>query len=135
MSLNKCDTCQSRGAPRGQYPTLSRPMSDEPFQTVVSDFSGQLGPPTGKQRYRYFVVFGDQVTKWPIVVPVKAPTADELIKALKTALMPQHGYMEQLVSYQGGAYVKKEFKEYCTARDIKQNLVAKGNHKATRTSN
>ena len=82
----KCSSCQSRRAPRGQYPTLSRPMSDQPFQTVVSEFSGKMGPATGNQRYRYFVVFADQVTKWPIVVPVKAPTADELIRALETAV-------------------------------------------------
>ena len=59
----KCSSCQSRRAPRGQYPTLSRPMSDQPFQTVVSDFSGKLGPATGKGKCRYFVVFADQATK------------------------------------------------------------------------
>ena len=54
-------------------------MSDRPFQTVTSYFSGVLGPATGQEQYRYFVVFIDQLTKWPIVVPVKAATKEELI--------------------------------------------------------
>ena len=105
-------------------------MSDTPFQTVASDFSGKLGPATGQERFRYFVVFADQLTKWPIFVPVKAPTTDELIKAIETHLMPNHGYMETLIADQGSAYTSNRFKQYAKERQINLNFVAKGNHKA-----
>ena len=105
----KCQTCQARWAPRGQYPTLRRPVSDQPLHTVASDLSGSLGPPTGKEKYRYFVVFIDQLTKWPTVIPVKAPTTKQLIKAFEGNIMPKHGYMDTLISDQGPAYISKEY--------------------------
>ena len=106
----KCESCQSRRSPRGEYPSSNRPTSDTPFHTVASDFSGALGPPTGKERYRYFLVFVDQLTRWLILAPVKAPTTAKLIKALETLVMPFHGYMEVLISDQGSAYTSNDFK-------------------------
>ena len=45
-----CESCQARRIPRGCYPALKRPVSDQRrFHTVASDFSR---PATGKQRYR-----------------------------------------------------------------------------------
>ena len=108
-------------SPRGKYPTLHRPMA--------SDFSGVLGPATGQERFRYFVFFIDQLTKWPMVVSVKASTTDELIKSLETYEMPNHGYMETLVSGQEAAYTSNRFKEYAETRNIKLNPFAKGNYK------
>ena len=37
---------------------------------------------------------------------------------------------DTLISDQGSAYINKEFQDYAKDRNIKQNLVAKGNHKA-----
>ena len=87
-------------------------MSDTPFQTVASDFSGKLGPATGQERYWYFLVFVDQLTKWPTVVPVKSPTTEELIRSIEINFMPNHGYMETLIADQGSAYTSNRFKEY-----------------------
>ena len=76
------------------------------------------------------MVFIDQLTKWPIVVPVKATTKEELIKSLETAVMPNHGYMDTLICNQGGAYISDKFKKYASDRNFRLNYVAKGNHKA-----
>ena len=59
-------------------------------------------------------MFVDQLTRWPIVVPVKANTKEELIRSLETAVMPNHGYMEKLICDQGGAYVSDKFKKVCS---------------------
>ena len=75
-------------------------------------------------------MFVDQLTRWPIVVPVKATTKEELIKSLETAVMPNHGCMETLVCDQGGAYISDKFKKFAKDRNIYLNFVAKGNHKA-----
>ena len=126
----KCETYQSRRPSRGKYPPRDRPISNQPFHTVASDFSGVLGPSTGKEKHRYFLVFIDQLTRWPTVVPVKTTTTAELIKAIETHVMPHHGYMEVLIHDQGSAYTSKVFKEYAEARNITLNPVAKGNHRA-----
>ena len=78
----------------------------------------------------YFVVFVDQLTRWPIIVPVKSLTTDELIRSLNQYVFPNHGMMDTLVSDQGSAYTSNEFKQFAADRDIHINFVAKGNHKA-----
>ena len=91
-----CESCQSRRVPRGDHPSLKRPISEQAFHTVASDFSRVLGQSTGKERCRYFLVFVDELTKSPIVVPVKATTMDELFRFIESYVMPHHGYMETL---------------------------------------
>ena len=76
------------------------------------------------------MMFVDQFTKWPIVVPVKATRKEELIKSIETAVMTYHGYMDTLICDQRGAYISDKFKKYASDRNIKLNYVARGNPKA-----
>ena len=64
------------------------------------------------------------------MVPVKATTTAELIKAIETHVMPHNGYIEVMIHDQGAAYTSKAFKDYAKARNITLNPVAKGNHRA-----
>ena len=54
----------------------------------------------------------------------------ELIKAMETHVMPNHGYMDTLVLDQGSVSTSGKFKDYAEDRKIKLNLVAQTNHKA-----
>ena len=105
-------------------------MSDPPFHTVASDFSGTLGPPTGTGKYRYFVVFIDQLTKWPTVIPVKAPTTKQLIQAIEEHILPNMATWTPSSQTKVLLTRAKNSKHMQRTETFKQNLGAKGNHKA-----
>ena len=83
---------------------LNFPIPKHPFQVIGTDLFEIGGKP--------FLLIVDYLSKWPVVIPMRHTTSNDLVKAMK-AIFAQYGIPEYIVSDNGPQYSFKEFADFC----------------------
>ena len=97
----KSSRCLSyaRGMTRGtHYPS----MSSYPFQKLSLDFVGPL--PNTSHGHVYLLTVMDTFTRWVEALPVRASTAEAMVRILSTEIFPRFGLCEWLHSDRGSQF-------------------------------
>ena len=93
-----CTTCIGRRLPPGvAHHPHQRQVVSAPWQRVVLDVLGPLGPPTDRGK-KYLLVMVDYLTNWVEVTPVPNMKATACAQAFVTNWVLRVGILEQLHS-------------------------------------
>ena len=98
--LRTCAACQTKSPNSKDQRALLQPsMSGYPFQKLSLDFVGPLPPSSNGNTYILTVL--DTFTRWLEAFPLRAATADRVVKVLVKEIFSRYGICEQLHSDRG----------------------------------
>ena len=97
------------------YRKRTRKLS-EPGQEIQIDFTGKLHNKNLNGEIQILIAV-DRFSKWPRVKVCKTSEAKEVINFL-TSNFHLYGIPEKIKSDRGGAFVSKEYKQFCKDRNI-----------------
>lgn len=101
--LRTCQPCQMKvGNSKDQKALLRASVSGYPFQKLSLDFVGPL--PTSSQGNTYILTVLDTFTRWLEAFPLRAATADRVVKVLVRDVFSRYGLCEQLHSDRGSQF-------------------------------
>ena len=101
--VRTCRACQMKAGKGTDQRYLHWPStSGYPFQRLSMDFVGPL-PKTSKG-FTYVLTVMDVFTRWLEAFPIRAATADVVVRTLTTEVFPRFGYCEQLHSDRGSQF-------------------------------
>ena len=88
----------------------------EPGQEVQMDFSGKLN--NGKRNGEYQILIAvDRFSKWPTAKICKLAETKEVLNFLKQNFS-LYGLPEKIKTDKSGAFISKEYKEFCESKNI-----------------
>ena len=101
--LRTCKQCQTKvGNSKDQRALLRPSLSGYPFQKLSLDFVGPL--PTSSKGNAYILTVLDTFTRWLEAFPLRAATADRVVKILIKEIFSRYGLCEQLHSDRGSQF-------------------------------
>jgi transposase InsO family protein len=125
--ISACCACQCRKTPRPAHAGKRLSMcSPYPFHTVAADLVGRLTKT--KNGYEYILVIVDTFSRWPIFVPLRSKSADEVALALYKHLLCVHGTPERLLTDRGSEFVNAGLAAMCKTWGI-QKIASSPRHK------
>ena len=117
---NSCDVCQktvNKGSV-SKVPLEKMPFIDKPFNRVVINLVGPVGPP-GEDSHRYILTLVDFATRYPEAVPRKNIDTVTVAEAL-VDIFSRLGVPEEILSDLGTQFVSECMKEVMQLLSIKQ---------------
>ena len=122
-----CEPCRAVSKDERKEPLLNFPIPKHPFQVIGTDLFEIAG--------KSFLLIVDYLSKWPVVIPMRHTTSNDLVKAMK-ATFAQYGIPEYIVSDNGPQYSSKEFADFCKQTKAKHETCSphhqQGNGQAER---
>jgi hypothetical protein len=116
--VKACDTCTKHKTPAPLNHGLLIPIvTTRPFQIVAIDLVGPLQVSSTKNKY--ILVCIDLFTSWVEATPLKAMTAEEVIKSFFQIVVSRHGCPESVLSDQGTQFMSSSFEALCTSFNMK----------------
>ena len=101
--LRTCVPCQTKvGNSKDQKALLKPSLSGYPFRKLSLDFVGPL--PTSSGGNAYILTILDTFTRWLEAFPLRAATADRVVKVLIKEIFARYGLCEQLHSDRGSQF-------------------------------
>ena len=101
--VRACPACQRKmKKAQDQRHTLYPSMSGYPFQKLSLDFVGPL--PRTSRGSMYLLTVMDTFTRWLEAFPLRAATAEAVVRTLSTEIFPRFGLCEQLHSDRGSQF-------------------------------
>ena len=125
-----CEKCQQRRAVRNPVPHRARPLPDESFQVVSLDFAGPFSKNAPGMRYPYCLCIVDQLTRFPIFVPIPNIKTSTVIRHLEEQLYSTFGMPMMIILDQAGSLDGKEMRKHLADRHILVDIVSPDNHRA-----
>ena len=118
--VNGCALCLRRkGRPIEQGKMVSLPKGT-PFQVVASDIFGPL--PATQRGNKFILVFIDHFTKWPVIIPAPAITAEHFVKYFHDYWVTQFGCPRRLLTDGGPQFVADITREFCSKYNIDKTV-------------
>lgn len=105
-----CLNCQASkvirhtSAPLQQFPATTQRIKD-----VHIDLIGPLPP---SEDFRYCLTMIDRYTRWPEVIPLKAITAQDIIRAVKDGWIGRFGSPSSIVCDNGRQFTSNDFRQF-----------------------
>ena len=91
-----------------------------PFQIVASDIFGPL--PTTSRGNRFVLVFIDHFTKWPVIIPASAITAEHFVKYFHDHWITTFGCPSRLLTDGGPQFIADVTKVFCDKYNISKTV-------------
>ena len=132
-----CTACLASGKnlkyqlPNSHYGKLK--ILTEPGQEIQIDFTGKLHNKKINGDLQILIAI-DRFSKWPTVKTCKTAEAKEVINFL-TNNLNLYGIPEKIKSDKGGAFISKEYREFCKSRNIETEYLHPGYIRETEPSN
>lgn len=110
--VRACQTCQTQKNGKTAQPrTRHRLYAGRPWQRIAIDFAGPLDrTPRGNE---YILVITDHFTRWSDAFPLRAATAENVVKVLDERVFSYFGVPEIIHSDQGSQFESQLMQEFC----------------------
>lgn len=117
--IKACTLCARRKPPRPQRAGLTRSMgATRPGQIWCIDYVGPF--PEDANGNKWILTMHDQFTRWPIAVPTKERTVEEVIKHVVQEIVLKHGPPEMLWSDREPGFAGQAMKKICQMFGVKK---------------
>ena len=129
--VKDCTACLASGKnpnyqlPKKHYGKLEK--LTEPGQEIQIDFTGKLNNKNINGDVQILIAI-DRFSKWPTVKICKSAETKEVINFLSSNFN-LYGIPEKIKSDKGGAFVSKEYREFCKNRNIEFEYCTPRMHK------
>lgn len=110
--VRACPTCQTQKTSKTANPRSKHHLyTGRPWQRIAIDFAGPLDKTArGNQ---YILVITDHFTRWSDAFPLRAATAENVVKVLDERVFSYFGVPEIIHSDQGSQFESQLMKEFC----------------------
>ncbi|KAG8235303.1 hypothetical protein J437_LFUL014942 [Ladona fulva] len=115
--IKRCKSCQQYKTERKKNAGEMQPKDlTPPWSIVATDIVGPL--PRSRTGHRYVLVFLDTATRWPIAIPLRRVTSEDVAKALLNDVINHWGCPEVLLADNGPQFRSKILRRACEAYGI-----------------
>ena len=127
--LQTCQPCQRKlTKSKDQKGLLVSHQTGYPFQKLSLDFVGPL--PTSSNGNKYILTVLDTFTRWLEAFPLRAATADRVVKILVKEIFSRYGLCEQLHSDRGSQFTGDLLTDVASTLGIKHTQTPAYNPKS-----
>ena len=126
LHLKKCFTCQTKKDDLEPHKEeMIARESEEVFERVHLDLCGPL---TDSDGYTYVAVLQDAYSKWVEAKPLDDTRAKTVIRWLQRDVFSRFGEPRTLTTDGGTQFDSREFKEFCSSRQIVHHITSPYHH-------
>lgn len=116
--VQRCDTCkQSKASNQDNMDTNAKYYDyEQPWKSISTDIIGPL--PKTKAGNRQLLVVVDNLSKYVLLKPMKAATAEEIVRFIRDDVFYRYGVPNTLKSDNGKQFVSKVFHDFLSEHNV-----------------